>query len=269
MKFIVTPDGVRYLKMAKGERQPMPFHLRWLLPKLLRESGRAWIVVTLSSIVLCSALVSVLALQRGASVEQSIFAGLLWILLPSTLFLMKAPVLVDAAGMACALGGAALFQAHPILAAVAVGIGACAWERTPIFAALFAWCPWLLAWLAIPVLRGILVKPGDVDRKDKLADTMNHPFRTGLSWHQGKWRDPFVMVLPWGVCLASLASFDLRWMVPVAVAYTQLLFATDSVRLYQQAAPAVCIAAAFVIPEHWMLAAIVAHAMNPWKTNGI
>ena len=38
----LTPDGLRYRAMALGERQPMPFHLRWLLPALIGKRALLW-----------------------------------------------------------------------------------------------------------------------------------------------------------------------------------------------------------------------------------
>ena len=37
-----TPDGLRYLAMARGDGAPKPYHYRWLLPRLLGEDKTKW-----------------------------------------------------------------------------------------------------------------------------------------------------------------------------------------------------------------------------------
>ena len=74
------------------------------------------------------------------------------------------------------------------------------------------------------------------------------------------------MVAPWGVCLAGLVGSDWRLWLVLAVAYAQLLIATDSVRLYQHAAgPVLAVAAAQVVPVAWLPLAVVVHVVW-WQT---
>jgi hypothetical protein len=52
----------------------------------------------------------------------------------------------------------------------------------------------------------------------------------------------------------------------LALAYAQLLIATDSVRLYQHAAgPVLAVAAAQVVPVAWLPLAVVVHVVW-WQT---
>jgi hypothetical protein len=146
----LTPDGVRYLAMAGGQAQPMPFHLRWALPAVLGKSSLAWIAVSWLSVAACSVLTATLATAHGASPLQALVASLLWLGLPSTRFLLRAPVLVDAAGLACALASAVLWPIDWRIALACAALGAAISEKTPIWAALFSWQPWLLLALAVP-----------------------------------------------------------------------------------------------------------------------
>jgi hypothetical protein len=267
----VTPDGVRYLAMAGGMAQPMPFHLRWLASFALRQRLGLWIASAWLHAVTAAALTALLALQHGATETQAAVAALLWLGLPSTAFALRCPVLVDMPQAAYALGSAVLWPWLPEAAVGVVLLGACISERVPVFAALFAWEPILLVGLVAPLLRRLLWKPGDLHERDPLSHTMTDPLGTGLASHAGRWRDPLLLLAPWGACLAALAAPvpDRWWLAAVAVAYAQLLLATDSVRLYQMAAPAVCVAAALVIPADWALPVLVAHWLNPLRGDGV
>jgi hypothetical protein len=123
--------------------------------------------------------------------------------------------------------------------------------------------------LVAPALRWLLFKPGEIAENDANALTLKYPLTCGLEAHRGKWRNPLLMLTPWGACLVVLA-FPSWWLtLALAVGYVQLLVATDSVRLYQQAAPVVCISAALAIPEAWTVPVLVAHWFNPWGGNGL
>ena len=264
----ITPDGSRYLAMARGEAQPLPFHVRPLLPWMLGDNALAWIACTWISIGACAALTYARARQVAATEEQAAVAALLWLGLPSVRFWAHAPVLVDAPCVAFSLLAAVLWRVDPIASGVVLAIGACVSEKVPVFAALFAWEPLLLAGLLVPLTLYLVRTPGKIDPKDPLASTLRHPIATGISAHAGKWRDPMAMALPWGAALAALALPQPWWMLTLAVATAQLLVATDTVRLMQLAAPVVCIGAAAVIPVDWAVPILVAHWLNPFAGSG-
>lgn len=46
-----TPDGLRYLAMARGDGAPKPYHYRWLLPRLLGEDKTKWRAVSIGSLL--------------------------------------------------------------------------------------------------------------------------------------------------------------------------------------------------------------------------
>jgi hypothetical protein len=142
-------------------------------------------------------------------------------------------------------------------------------EKVPVWAAVFSLQPLLLAGLIAPLARWLLTTAGQINHNDPLAWTLDQRI-AGLKAHMGRWRDPYLMLLPWGACLVVACAVPSLWlMLALAVGYAQLLVATDTVRLYQQAAPVVCVSAAFVIPETWAVPVLLAHWFNPWKTEGL
>ena len=77
-----------------------------------------------------------------------------------------------------------------------------------------------------------------------------------------QWRDGWMMVAPWGVCLVALYDPAPELLVLLALAYAQLFIATDTVRLYQHAAgPLMAYTAASIIPTEWLLAAVAVHVV--------
>jgi len=259
----LTPDGQRYLAMGRGEAQPMPFHLRPLIPWICRDSEVRWVVTTYLSAATAAALTGVLAHQHGAGLGGALFAAMLLLGLPWLRFVSKAPVLVDMPGLALALGAAVLASVDVMAGVILAGIGAAASEKTPILAALFAWNPLLLAGSVVSLLVWARSRPAAPDKH------LYSGLRVGLRAHRGVWRDPARMVLPWGVCLAVLVVPTLWVGAALALGYGQLLVATDTVRLYQTVAPVLCVVAALTIPPEWYVPALVAHWFNPWAGDGV
>ena len=271
MTFLLSPDGERYLQMGGGIAQPMPFHLRPGLPAICRMSRGRWVAANLIGMAFAAWLVGCLAMLHGATGNQAAFATALFLGLPWVRFCFSRPVLVDMPGLALTLLAAVSWmEGYLVLPLVAVVAGALISEKVPIWAAIFAWSPLLLVGLAIPLARRLLFKPAAVNENDRLSDTLTHPLRSGLESHRHFWRDPRVMLLPWGACLVAVIHPMGWWMAAaLAAGYAQLLVATDTVRLYQQAAPVVCVATALAVPLEWMPAVLVAHWFNPWAGEGV
>lgn len=265
----LTPDGARYLAMADGHRQPLPFHLRPLLPAICGQSEVRWIVATVLSTAAAVMLTGALALQHGATPAQAVVAMLLLAGLPWVRFALSAPVLVDMPGLACALAAAVLWPASGYAAVACLIVGALISEKVPVLAALFAWSPLPLVALMVPLLVYCMFDPAPVDARDRHAETLTNPFRSALKAHRGLWRNPFAMLTPWGACLAVALEPSLWVAAALVVGYSQLLAATDTVRLYQTVAPVLCVAAALVIPTAWAVPVIAAHWFNPWMGDGI
>lgn len=254
----ITPDGARYIEMAHGIPQPMPFKLRRGLPQLCRTSEQRWVFANVASMIYAAGGIGILAAQHGAALSQSVFAVALFLLLPWVRFCWKTPVLVDMPALMFAVLAAVALPVSPFAALALAFAGAYVSERVPVWAAIFAWHPILLLALVVPLFNFLFWRTGEVDDDDLLADTLRHPLATGISWHKGMWNAK-EMLAPWGLCLFAVFSPSLWLTTAIVVGYAQLLLATDTVRLFQQASPVVCVAAAMVVPASiaWVMPALL------------
>jgi hypothetical protein len=261
---MIGPDAQRYLYLAQGAPVPRPFHLRRLLPWLCGTQGLRWSITYIAAWPIAAA--GMFAWRAPLDGWQiALAATALLLALPGILGPVAViPVGVDLPATALALVGVALISdGHParIAAGVAVlAIAAGIKETAPVWAALWAWSPWPLIALAVPVVIALVRKPGPDPLGPKFQHIADHPITTALEHHRGRWRDAWLLVAPWGVTVAALYGADWRLLVVLAVAHAQLLVATDTVRLVHHAAgPAMAVAAAQVIPTQWLLLAVVAH----------
>ncbi|MFI9251129.1 hypothetical protein [Streptomyces sp. NPDC053069] len=264
----LSPDGRRYLIKGSGRPVAMPFAVRWALPALCRDSPLRWRVCTDVHLVAVPVLMY-LWLGPYASDERLRVVGALLVCgLPGLWRIhIRWPVSVDATALAWALGSALLVrngQLVPgVLAAVFAGLVK---ETSPVFAACFAWSPLPLAGLLAPAVVKCFARvgPDPMGQPDVLAN----PFLASRLYHVGRWFDPRLMAAPWGICLLAFGVTDrdllVMLAVTAAVAYGQIVIATDTVRLYQWAAPPVIAATITVVPSRWAYAALAAHLLNPW-----
>lgn len=187
--------------------------------------------------------------------------------LPSSRFNLTNPVLVDAPSMALAVWAAVCVREGlwPLGIALILASGMVK-ETGPVFGALYAWHPVLLIGLAAPAVRALLARPGSDVLDEENAWILAHPFKAGQKYHN--WLDPNLIV-PWGAAIVGLAALDLQLGALLAVAYAQLLVATDTVRLYQWAAPVMCVAAAGAVPAAWLPLLVVLTVWNPLAGNGV
>lgn len=259
----LTPDGARYMALATGRAVPRPFTYRWVLPKVCRRNITAWRVTAWASWVAVAVGTGFLA----SDWKRAIAAGLMIAALPSSRFNFRNPVLVDSTSMAFAVWAAVCVQEGlwPLGIALILVSGAVK-ETGPVFGALYAWHPVLLVGLAAPAVRALLAKPGPDVLDAENAWILAHPFKAGQKYHD--WFDP-IMVVPWGGAIVGLAALDWQLGVLLAVAYAQLLVATDTVRLYQWAAPLMCVAACNVVPVAWLPLLVVLTVWNPLAGNGV
>ena len=260
------PDSARYLLAGQGERVARPFHLRWLLPKVCRDNPSRWRAVWLTSWGLAAVAMWSWSYAPTSDWRIAGAATVLLLALPGVLGpTVVRPVGVDLPAMALSLVAVALLERGWWPAAVVVIlVAACVKETSPVWAALWAWHPILLVGLAAPLIRGLFWKPqlDQVTAMPNLREVHDHPVRTALAAHAGQWRNAWVMVAPWGICLAALHRPSWPLIAVLVVAYLQLLVATDTVRLVHTAAgPPVALAAAQVIPPHWLLLACVVHVV--------
>jgi hypothetical protein len=176
------------------------------------------------------------------------------------------PVLVDLPAMAVALLAACCMREGWWAAAVLLSVLAGTIKETsPVFAALWAWNPVLLAGLIAPAVRHFQKEGPDVlDAENRWI--LDHPIRASIKYHRHLPRA--LWVLPWGIGLAALAEPSWPLVAVLTVAYAQCVMATDTVRLYQWAWPVVALAAADAIPPAWWIPAIVFHMVNPFASKG-
>jgi hypothetical protein len=260
------PDAARYILAGRGERVSRPFHLRWLLPFICGDDLRRWRIVWLSSWLLAGASMAAWATEVTGDRWVGLSAAVLLLALPGVLGPpVVRPVGVDLPAMAWSIF--AVVQLHHgwwPLAVVAILIAASIKESSPVWAALWAWHPLLLVGLLAPLIRSVFWRPklDQVTMQPNLLEVHEHPVRTAIAAHAGQWRDAWVMVAPWGICLAALYTPSWQLVAVLVVAYLQLVVATDTVRLLHTAAgPAVALAAAQVIPLQWLLVACVVHVV--------
>ena len=269
----LSRDGRRYLALAAGRPAPIPFALRWLLPRLCSTSVTRWGWCTAVHLTVLPALVAWWLTGWVGSPVACVAGGLLVCGLPGVWRIhLRWPVLVDAAAMTWAMASAVSAQ-HRLwaLAAGTALVAGCIKETAPVFAACYGWHPAALVGLVAPLVRAATVRLGD--DVEGQTDIFAHPHRASRRMHRGRWLDPSLMVTPWGICLLGLAAGDPRIVQMLAVtgalAYGQVLVATDTVRLYQWAAPAAILATMAVVPSGWGLAALAVHLANPWAGDGL
>ena len=256
------PDAARYWIAAQGQPVARPFHLRWFLPWMCGHNFRIWWSVWGWSWLALSVGMYVLAHHHLDDHAAALVATILVVALPGVWGpKVVRPIGVDLPAMALGALAAANAATGQWWAAIPfVLLAGSVKESAPVFAALWAWSPIPLIGLAAPTIRALVAKPAvdPVTALRHLREIHDHPIRTALAARQ--WRDGWVMVAPWGVCLAALLNLSPWVIVTLAVAYLQLLVATDTVRLvHTAAAPVVAIAAVQVIPPQWWPVAVVAH----------
>ncbi len=260
------PDAARYWLAGGGAPVARPFHLRWLLPALCCQHVKRWRAVWLLSWPVAAVGAVWWARGMGAAWWPSVAAAAFLLALPGILGPKVArPVGVDLPALALSLLAAGAFANG--LPAVGILFALCAAatkESAPVWIALWVWSPWPLVALLAPAIAAVVRRPqmDEVTALPQLRAVHDHPVRTALEAHRHQWRDGWVMVAPWGACLAGLIAPTPQVAATLAVAHTQLLVATDTVRLVATAVgPVLALAAAQVIPVPWLLLAVVLHVV--------
>ena len=258
---MIGPDAARYLHAARGGAVPRPFHIRRLLPAVCGTVMlRWWLVWGLSWPVLAASMVAWQSAHgwQIAATGAVLLVGLPGILGPSAVI----PVGVDLPATALALAGVAIMP-HSLPVGVAlVAVAAGCKETAPVFAALWAWSLWPLVALVVPAVLAFKFRPGPDPLGGQFQRIADHPIVTAFEARLGRWRDGFLLVAPWGACMAALYAPSWPLVAVLLVAYLQLLVATDTVRLVQHAAgPVMAASAAHIIPTPWLFAAVVFHVV--------
>jgi len=270
----LPPDSRRYLAMHR-RRVCRPFHLRWLLPLTLRGNVDAWTWATRLSIVAIGLLTAVYTSSPWMAAVA---------FLPAMTWNWHNPVMVDMVGMAWALATALVaMQGWWWLAIPMALVGGTIRETVPVWSAIYAWHPVLLVGL-IPVAVRWLMRHGKDTWTDHNAFYVAHPFAAGRDFHGGRWRDPLLMVTPWGGLAAGvvllgpdvLATPPGWWaggggaqlVVALLAGYLPMLIATDSVRIYQWSAPVLALACVTTLPGWALPIVALSIVVNPWRGLG-
>lgn len=258
----VTPDGACYI----SDNPPSPYHLRVLLPALCKRNPTRWQAATYAGIALTA--IGTWALIGGWA---GITAALLVLALPSTRFNASNPVLVDAFALGAATCSAALMvHGQVIPALIAALIAGATKETAPVFAALFAWNPLLLAGLIVPLLVRLTRTPGTFTVNEHHRWVLDHPIKASKQYHHCYLLDLHPnLITPWGGCVVALGAPSVQLITTLIVAYLQLIIATDTVRLYQWAAPIVAVSAVSAVSWQWWSLLVVVTAFNPMRGDGV
>ena len=263
MTTTLAPDSIRYL----NPHPPRPFHLRPLLPWLCGTVAWRWHLATYVGIALT--IMGTWAIVGG---WQGVAAALILAALPSVRFNATHPVLVDATALGLATTSAALWvHGWTMPALIVAALAAATKETAPIFAACFAWTPVLLVALLVPAIIASLRTPGPDPLNDQHhAWILAHPIKASRKYHHRYIVDANPTLLtPWGGAVVALGAPSLQLAATLTAAYAQLVIATDTVRLYQWAAPTVVIAATTAAAPHWWPLLIVLTLFNPLRGDGV
>lgn len=258
---VMGPDAARYWHAGGGGSVPRPFHVRWLLPSICGQDERRWWIVCAGGWLLTAvgmfAWVAQVADWRVAVAASVLLLGLPGILGPNAV----TPVGVDIVATGLVVCGVAAVHADVWWVAAALfGVAASVKESSPVWASLWLWSWVPLLALAVPMVVASIVSAGPDPTGPKGQWIADHPIKSALMFHRGRWRDGWLLVAPWGATLAALVAPSWPLVVALAVAHLQLLVATDTVRIVAHAAgPVMALTAAQTIPAEWLLLACVLH----------
>lgn len=252
----VTPDGAFYLAMGEGDRVPLPYSLRWLLPRLLGDSRERWDALN-------RAAVPILLLLSVAYADSALVLPLL-LLAPCLLFWWEKPVLVDVVGLAIALAAALLAPTLPLLAIPLAIVGGMVNEKTPIFAAIYSGNPLLLFGLAAPAAKALYEihtdkkkgKPGIPEmpemHKQVMRWVLDNPLLAGLATAREIVSKPLLLLGPAGGMALAVFAPSTPLVLSLIVCAGMALTATDKWRLLWWAVPP-ALACVAVLPTGWVV----------------
>jgi hypothetical protein len=198
--------------------------------------------------------------------------------------LCRMPVLTDQFGVLLALVAASLALNGLLIPAVGVAALACTInERAPVFAAVFAWEPWLMLGV-LPYLAALwLIEPGALPAHvgyheqtvGRLKRALDQPLTAVREYKKDLWLNmggAVVMLAPWGAVLPLWLLGDVTWpsVAALVLGYGMCFVADGYARLYQWGAPALIAVAAPVAvgTGAWLPLLLVAHLWNPWCVIG-
>jgi hypothetical protein len=260
MDISYPPDAVTYQHMGKGGAACNPFRHRWMIPRLLGDNRKLWLIAYPVALILTAPLLCWFGELNGIN---GLWAVALWVALPLWDILTRNSGIIDPFAWLSALLAACLSLAgYHLVAVLAACLAAMIDPRAMIFAALWALDPLLLVGL-VPV--AICEWKAPHGQPLMHADVINHPWLSSMQKNGQYVHDAPNMLLPWGACLVGLMALPLIHVVTLCIAYGQMFRAIDLSRLYMWAAPVVIVATVQFIPDAWMPVAVLATWFNPCR----
>lgn len=260
----LSPDSKRYIL---GERLHSPFHLRWLLPAICRQSEMLWNLFTLIPIILIPVVMYAYLKSLGFNEIQSLTGCALTCGLPGVIIInYVAKYLSDGFAMLMMLFSVLGFQTGNIILGVLCSVvGSMAKEQCFIYSFLISWNPLSLIGALPVIIRALTYKPNPVDILGG-EEILKHPLISGIKIHKGRLFEMKQQILTWGACLFALGGqWNLQSVIVIFAAYASQLLTTDSTRVYMWCFPVVVVLAVSVIPESYALPLVVLHWFNPFR----
>jgi hypothetical protein len=247
-----------------------PFHRRPLIPLIAQGNTKVFHGITAASLILTGPLLAWYLVLHGLSTTQALYGVLAYTSLWGVFgLLVLCPVLVDAPSTLLGLLGACWWlQTGDPWGLIFLGLlSGTVKEQGPIFMALYAWSPLPLIGLLFTAYADYKGAPMPEGQDHIFA--LHHPFAHAQCFRNLHGTFHPNMVASWGLLLplAMLHPTTILW-VTLAVAYGQLMMASDLSRLYQQAFPVV-ILSAFQVPglvDYWPVI-LLGQLVSPWQKN--
>jgi len=239
--YTVTPDGLQYAAMGRGESAPRPYELR---------SIAKWIPPTTEALTVVSSaglLLSLIGLYVGTyPITGDDFAAFMacamWGALPYTRRLLVWPVLTDAMSIGCVgLAGILATQNPNFLGVITLTFLILAsqviHERVTVHAALLAWFVTGSLLPFVPMVLGMAVYAVryyslPIHEQESTVPYLANPFGAWAE-HRKAGVSFAVWLLPWGTLLAAALYPSWQLGVVALASYAPLAVSVDRVRCYQ------------------------------------
>lgn len=262
---VVTPDGLQYARMGRGEGAPRPYSLR-LVAQAIPNTTEAWTVVSSAGLVMSIIAVYVYTLHVTCQEFTAFSACALWGALPYTRRLLHWPVLTDALalglvgmiGVMALQGGVWIVPAWGLIA-----LGFMVHERVTVHGALLAWFVTGSYDYAVPMVAGLIMYATMYKLTKPHADEVNVRY---LANPLNAWRDHRKVfpsyahwLLPWGVFVLCATNASWQLGVVALASYAPMVVSMDRVRTYQANPYPFVIATMAVLPAEWWIPAYLFH----------
>lgn len=256
----MSPDGEYYFRAGRGERVPVPYCFRPLVPLVCGDDMNLWYGMTYVHIAMTGALAYLLGIYSGLGMEQAICAAAcLGMSRGFTRAQAHMPALVDAHAHAWAMLSAVLIlSGHENYGAVAAVVGGYICEKTPLFAAVYAWS--FMPLIAFPAIVAFhIMRPRDM--KPTGIAWLDDPYTEAMKSLDEKMRGDWYahFVAPLGIASLGLVSGSRQAYVALIFALAPLMRALDYTRLIAWGLPLLIIEAVKMVPMPFLPLLPLAH----------